>query len=413
MRARIWSLVFGVGLLGACAGDEAPVGDGGATGGNSGNGGGAAGAGGAAGGSGGAGMDAGAGSDRVVSWDGSGPSCGAVTVPVEYKPVTPDVLIVFDRSGSMNDKFGGGTRYTAERDALTELVTMYENKIRFGYEEFPLKESCGKDCCQAGKVIVPPALANAKAVNDAINNAMPNGRTPTPSAIRNAREFYATFKDGITDRFVLLSTDGKPNCSFEAKPIGEPEACDLLVPEVSKLLAENGVRTIALGVADDGTLGMCLERVGAMGGAPRPGAPPSYFPAADAAALKKALTDIIGSIAVPTCSMDLTSPPPDPNKLVIVFDGMIVPWDPSHVNGWDYAVGSTTRINLYGSYCTALSGGKVGKIEAKFGCPDDGLPPPPPSCPAGVTPCGPGGVEPGSCPAGTVCRDGCCLPWVP
>jgi hypothetical protein len=34
---------------------------------------------------------------------------------------------------------------------------------------------------------------------------------------------------------------------------------------------------------------------------------------------------------------------------------------------------------------------------------------PTPSCPPGVSACGPGGIEPTSCPAGTVCANGCCL----
>lgn len=36
-------------------------------------------------------------------------------------------------------------------------------------------------------------------------------------------------------------------------------------------------------------------------------------------------------------------------------------------------------------------------------------PPPPAVCPPNVAACGPGGIEPTSCPAGTVCANGCCL----
>jgi hypothetical protein len=38
---------------------------------------------------------------------------------------------------------------------------------------------------------------------------------------------------------------------------------------------------------------------------------------------------------------------------------------------------------------------------------------PPPMCPTGVTACGAGGIEPASCPAGTVCANGCCLAIIP
>jgi hypothetical protein len=38
---------------------------------------------------------------------------------------------------------------------------------------------------------------------------------------------------------------------------------------------------------------------------------------------------------------------------------------------------------------------------------------PPPMCPAGSTACGAGGIDPISCPAGTVCANGCCLSIIP
>jgi len=38
---------------------------------------------------------------------------------------------------------------------------------------------------------------------------------------------------------------------------------------------------------------------------------------------------------------------------------------------------------------------------------------PPPMCPPGVMSCGSGGVDPKSCPTGTVCANGCCLTIVP
>jgi hypothetical protein len=49
-------------------------------------------------------------------------------------------------------------------------------------------------------------------------------------------------------------------------------------------------------------------------------------------------------------------------------------------------------------FCAGGTGGEGG-----------GEPPPPAMCPTGISACGPGGIDPANCPAGTVCANGCCL----
>src|SRR5205823_6583177 len=45
--------------------------------------------------------------------------------------------------------------------------------------------------------------------------------------------------------------------------------------------------------------------------------------------------------------------------------------------------------------------------------PDAGVSPPPPSCPMGTVRCGQDAIDPASCPAATVCANGCCVPLIP
>jgi hypothetical protein len=45
--------------------------------------------------------------------------------------------------------------------------------------------------------------------------------------------------------------------------------------------------------------------------------------------------------------------------------------------------------------------------------PADAGAPPPPMCPAGTMPCGQDAIDPGHCPATTVCANGCCVPLIP
>lgn len=370
-RRCLFSLVV---LAVASCGDPGRRGGGGGTGGTGGP---AGGNGGAQGGSGGAGGVPDAGADRSVSWDGGGRGCGEMTTPIPVDPKTPDVLIAFDHSGSMGKSFGTGTRLSVEQKIVRDLVMAYQDRIRFGYEEFPQNTAMtacpgGAPCCGA-LVAVPPAFMNFAAIDKAMNPCGGMGgscsdsriNTPTPDALRLCREFYKGFSDGIKDRYVLLSTDGEPNCP------STPEACGASEAQITMLLGD-GVKTIVLGVSEEVGASACLEKLAVAGGVPRTGGPPSYYPGKDPETLKKYLEEIISGIAKPSCTITLTSPPPDPSKVAVFFDGAQVPWDPGHADGWDYGDATHMTIVVYGSWCKSLEGFKVKNIDVRFGCPPCG-----------------------------------------
>ncbi len=417
-----------VGLLGVgCAADgRSDKGGGGASGGagggRAGNGGGGAGGGGAGGGGAGSGGSGGSefrdGGSQTGGGDGGGSggrsgaggsagssgvdasaftpdgkTCGEQTTPLAVSPRTPDVIIVFDDSSSMNQSFEGGTRYTTERDLLKPLVSQYERQIRWGFEKYPVKQGITMGCC-AGAVCVSPGLNQAMAVNtaidrnsaacnDVVQGVCPSGcvkacpncgescfiGTPTAPALRNANDFYANLKDGIAERYVLLSTDGEPNC---VDPALSTDACQQSVAQVMAL-AKNGVKTIVLGISNEVANSQCLDALAQAGGAPRPGGPPFYYPANSKALLEMYLREIIGGIAKPTCFIDLTSSPPDPTKVAVFFDMKQVPYDPTRMNGWDYdPPGSAMRIRLFGSACTQVESFQVKELGVVFGCPPCG-----------------------------------------
>ncbi len=355
--------------------------------------GGGAGTGGAGGGAGGRGggseVDAGAPGDApggrsdlvVQPWDG-GASCGMTTTTIGYSPKTPDVIIAFDVSGSTSKGFGTGTRYTTARDALTPLVTMYQDRIRWGYEEFPMRPCQGKACpdklCSqfpgdqgscADVVTVTPEINNATMVNKYINNMVNpfcggGYGTPTRGAMRFVHDFYKALKDGIAERYVLLSTDGEPTTCGQGD-------CELVVQEIKALLT-SGIKTIVLGVSEEVGGSACLDRLAQAGGAPRPGGPPHFYPGKDPSLLKMYMEQIVTGLAKPSCSIDLTSTPPDPSRVAVFFDTNQIPWDPTHTDGWDYAPGSMTKILIYGSHCTKLQAFMVKDIAVRYGCPPCG-----------------------------------------
>ncbi len=363
---------------------------------------------GAGGGSGGAGggppTGADAGPDRaVVGIADGGQVCGMQTTEIPYTPSTPDVIIAFDDSKSMTASFGGGTRYTTVRDLLKPLIMRHQDRVHWGFERFPsttgtcMRNGGAMGGCCAESVCIGPKPMNAGAVNAAIDRngpqcdagpgpppapaCMPGGMmgcpgqmatgggTPTAVALWTVRDFYANLNDGIKDRYVLLSTDGNPNCNLNST--GGATSCDDTVSEITKLAAM-GVKTVVLGVSEEVRDSACLERMAIAGQARKPAPGPAFYPAADRAALEMFLDQIISGFAKPACKIDLTAPPTDTSRVAVFFNNKQVPWDPMHVNGWDFEAGSNTRIIIYGSYCTEVETFKVMAIDVRFGCPPCG-----------------------------------------
>jgi hypothetical protein len=297
--------------------------------------------------------------------------CGRQLSPVGFAPKTPNVIIAFDRSGSMHQPFGNGTRYTVERDILKQLVTDFQSKIRFGFEAFPIDTNSSPcsmvgNCC-ASPVLVPPALNNAPAIHMALEAAGfgSASQTPTALALRACNDFYKTFNDGIKERYVLLSTDGQPNASLTSCSADSRTAENEAVSEVASLLSA-GIKTFVLGVSDQ-SFGQALESMARAGGAPRDGGPPSYYPAATPDQLKTQLGSIIGGVAMPSCTIDLTSMPADPKLVAVYFDGVQIPNSPSRTEGWEYQ-NNNTQIVIYGSYCQRVLNRQVMNLEILFGC---------------------------------------------
>src|SRR5690242_2076113 len=91
--------------------------------------------------------------------DGAGPEgpiCGE-THTLDFQRRPADVLILFDRSESMLTEFSTGTRYSVVAERLGELVDVYQNKLRFGFQQFPDVAACGGDhfagCCASGPTV--------------------------------------------------------------------------------------------------------------------------------------------------------------------------------------------------------------------------------------------------------------------
>jgi hypothetical protein len=311
------------------------------------------------------------------------PSCSPYSLPLGYEARAADILVLFDRSSSMTTAFGAGTRYSVEAGLLSDLVGVYQDKLRFGFQPFPAKSPCAghaPGCC-----VEPPAVPvgpdQGDAVADAVGGAAPvSGATPTPEALRLAGAYFAALGDGVTGRYVLLSTDGHPSCGADGR-LAQPDvrdangawvagACHDALVEVEALVAA-GVKVIVLGIGGPsaggpGETAGCLEALAVAGGMPRADGRPSFYPAADPEGLEAALQQIFGGVSRPPCDLTLNVTPADPDRVAVFLDGREIPRDASQ--GWSFAGADPRHIVINGEYCKRLQRFQVTSIVVRGGC---------------------------------------------
>lgn len=168
----------------------------------------------------GAGADGGSGTDG-----GSGAGGGAGTDAGVSPSLRPNLMILLDKSGSMVETIppSGQTRMQALQAAMKTFLEAPDAVARMGLTLFPADGVCGASTSVA--VALPPAtasddapakaaqLAKAAEILSRINSTTPGGGTPTNLSL----QFLGTQQDlqqndGRPD-FVLLLTDGLPNCN--------------------------------------------------------------------------------------------------------------------------------------------------------------------------------------------------------
>lgn len=280
--------------------------------------------------------------------------CGSEIYGAENVP--PNVLVVLDRSSSMNEQITGGTKWDVARAAINQLLTSYGSQVRFGLKLYPGIDLAGDPgpSCGPGLVFVDPADGTATAISDTLMMANTSFGTPTAEAL-DALVGYQPLLDTTRNNYVLLITDGQSNCA-------DP------VPIVGDLLAQSpSVKTFVVGFGS-GVDPTELNDMAQAGGTAQP-MMPYYFQADDAAALGAAFATIVGSVL--SCNYALSEIPPDPSQLYVWIDGQLVPADPA--NGWVYDP-VTNQINFVGTTCDALQNGTATELIVSYGCPSPPVP---------------------------------------
>jgi hypothetical protein len=345
-----------------------------------------------------------AGSDADID-DPDNQDCGGTAVtPMVTKEIIPgNILLVFDRSGSMDEPFpaSGRKKFEEARDAVLNALTPLAANVNVGAIFFPHADACegNGSCCvpafgSAPQIDFMPGVDFLTAWNDFWANAPEvNGSTPTLEALQVAGQALTDVGGSLTGTTtVVLITDGEPRCSA-GEPAGgifgggtTPELIAQWITLLTTLPAQwvtQGINTHVLGIpgADSAAGIQVLNGVALAGGTTQ------HISAADPLALQTEIEKIIGesvTTSFNSCSIGLPTEPPDLDKVVLVVnkDGteQSVARDLGMGGGWALTgEGDAMEIILQGELCNQARMGTYSEISVVFGCVD--LPPLPPPMP--------------------------------
>lgn len=354
--------------------------------------------------------------------DGGAPSaagagCGSTRVAAD--PPLINVLIVVDKSASMNNKPAGFAvdKWTALHTALASTFDQTKAKISFGLELYPYSGKTGgalTSSCEmpAGDAVVVPVADGSKSaplILKALDDNPPSGQTPTAAALARADQYFTTGAGKALkgEKYVLLATDGGPNCSQTLKSCGietctvnmdglgcpskatnccDPKNGDAdgvsnCLDEADSVaavaaLAKHGIKTFVVGIPGTEAYASTLDALALKSGVENPDAPPAYF-AVSAEKGAAGLGDVLSSITtglVTSCKLQLEAVPPVPNDVYVVVgqtNGSGVALEQDDPNGWVYDNSVTPpAIVIQGSACTKLEADGAPYINVSYGCPN-------------------------------------------
>jgi hypothetical protein len=316
---------------------------------------------------------------------GAGSSCECIDIPLFADP--PNIYFVLDRSGSMTTD----DKWQHVRTNVGRAMRDLGPRANFGATVFPgfSGDSCGPSTeimsIRAGD---PPSSTDGPTTSFLLHatDLAPRGNTPTAQALRDV---LARVQPAVGKTFIVLATDGGPNCGLDATcvisecienienqpgcPVAGPRNCctrpgqcldSAATKNAVSALAAMGHPVFVIGIPGSAAYATLLDQLAELGGTALPGTP-AYFRVDDAAeaqllaTLRKVLAKIVA-----TCSFALSAPPPDPGLVNVYLDDVVEPKDA--VNGWAL---DGMNVTLVGDACARVMNGDVLGVRVVAGCP--------------------------------------------
>lgn len=299
-----------------------------------------------------------------------------VTGELTPEAAVPAVMLVVDRSGSMNFDFAGNSggvfgnplsgprRWAVLKASLEATLTQFDEQVAFGMVQFPGDDSCGV----SSSIDLLPKEGNAGEVMRRLDRT-PFGGTPTFEAVMAAGDQLSSVKG----QALVLITDGDPNCNTDL----DPKTCDCTSPLINfppecsestacrdaerttdglrRLRTERDINTYVVGVGSNApSVLQALDNMAIAGGVPRMGGARSFYDGATEGELREALDAI--STRLTRCTW-ATGTRLGPEDLVEVrVGGEFVAQGPT---GWDWLDTTSGEFVLKGAWCERAAAGEA------------------------------------------------------
>ena len=242
------------------------------------------------------------------------------------------------------------TRWNAVKPAVATTLSS-SSYVNWGLKFFP-SAGANTSCTENSTIEVPITATSASDVQSQVDNAAYEYSTPTAAALGAATAYLKALNDG-NDKFILLATDGEPNCGGNPANVNTDDLAGANKAAAAALTAGFKVYVIGIGPNLDN-----LTQLAQNGGTT------DFYQISSPQDLGNALSSI--SKLVGSCNFTSKEAPPDEGNVGVYVNGSRVDQDPN--NGWTFG-SSKQEIVLTGDYCAQMTSGNQADVQILFGCP--------------------------------------------
>jgi hypothetical protein len=248
------------------------------------------------------------------------------------------------------------SKWTALVGAVNQLLGQYSGSAQWGLSIFPHTPS---NSCSTGQIDIAVAPNTTMAILNKLNSMTDQtigGNTPTTQTLQAMLGSAAGLADASKANYVLLMTDGEPNCGGDANTVKNV---------VGQLYAETpSVRTFVVGIGDGTSSNPAALNSWAEAGHTARTGTTEYYQVNTVNDLQAAFADIINGVA--SCTYQLSMKPADASLIVAYIGGVAVPQDAT--NGTTYDAGSNSIV-FHGMSCDQIKSGAASSLDIIYGCP--------------------------------------------